>query len=447
MQTKIALKGAANWLVKRHIGPFQYRRRWLDKTQWADAAQLEAIQTQLLNKLLRHCHRTVPYYRQLMDNLNISAEQECSLDILKQFPILTKADVLSAGNAMVSKKYPRRLLHTAYTGGSTGPRLPLRRDYISIGNEHAFVRRQFEWAGLGLSDRCAYLTWRSVANPNAADAKMYAYDPFMKELVLSTFHLSASTIDSYLEAMKQYDVQAMVGYPSAIYEIAKYLKTQGRTFPLRSVLTSSETLGMQQRQALQDAFECDVFDFYGSAERVCYIYTCEKGCYHILPEYGVTELIPCEGANEDCCRIIATGFWNYAMPLIRYDTGDLVRVSGRQCECGRSFPVVDSIVGRACQTIETSSGRVIGLTAIGRLFKNVLLRLADLPIRDSRFVLDDNGGVGFEMIVEQAFSNEDENNLSEIFSEELPNDLPVEVRRVEAFSRTVSGKVVSLVRA
>lgn len=447
MKSSIALKGAANLIVKRFAGPFWYRRRWLNKTQWLDRDQLEALQVSLLNKLLRHCYQTVPYYHTLMDDLKISVERNLPLDIVKKFPILTKADILSAGDNLISRKYPRWSLHTSHTGGSTGARLPLRRDFVSMGNEHAFVRRQFDWAGLDFSTRCAYLTWRSVAAPNESAEKAYAYDPFMKELILSTFHLSAATMDSYLEAMTAYGVGALAGYPSAIYEVAKYLKTQMRTFPLRAVLTSSETLGTEQRRLIQESFESAVYDYYGSAERVCYIHTCEKGHYHILPEYGLTELIPCDEPNEDCCRIVSTGFWNYAMPLVRYDMGDLVRPGEGGCSCGRAFPVVDSIVGRASQTVQTRSGRIIGLTAMGRLLKNVLFRTCRLAIEDSRFVLGENGEIGFEIIPKQGFDKKDEQQLTVVFHEELPDDLNVSIRQVSCFNRSVSGKIISLVQA
>lgn len=447
MNVHVMAQDASNLLVKRYMGPFWHRRRWLNRTQWLDRSSLEAVQRTLLNKLLKHCYKTVPFYRERMDDLKISVERPLPLEIVREFPVLTKADILSAKDTLISRKYPRWSLHTAYTGGSTGPRLPLRRDFVSIGNEHAFVRRQFDWAGIRMSEPCAYLTWRSVADPNDPSQKPYAYAPLMKELILSTFHLSAAMVDDYLAAMRERHVQAIVGYPSAVYEIAKVLTSQGRTFPLRAAMTSSETLGPEQRQTIEEAFVCPVYDYYGSAERVCYIHTCEKGSYHIVPEYGLTELIPCEAPNDDCCRLIATGFWNYAMPLIRYDTGDLVRVSRSECSCGRAFEVVDSIAGRACQTIQTSGGRVIGLTAMARLLKNVLICLARLPVVDSRFILDDGNTIAFEYIPKQQFTEEDGKQIQTIMARELPDDLNVVIRKVNTFDRTASGKIISLVQS
>lgn len=443
---KLILSGLSNCMTKRYFGPFWFRRRWLKKTQWLSQSELETLQLKMFQWLIRHCYDTVPYYRQMMDERNISVDEIVSISDIQRFPILTKADVVQAGSSMFSTRYPHWLLHSAYTGGSTGARLPLRRDIWSIGNEHAFVRRQYDWAHIGLRDRCAYLTWREVAKPNSPCSRPFAYDPFLKELILSTFHLSEDTIPAYVEAIQQYRICALVGYPSAIGEIAHFLLERRKTVPLRSVLTTSEMLGQQQRKMISEAFACPVYDFYGSAERVCYIHTCEKGSYHIVPEYGLTELVPCQVPNEDCCKVISTGFWNRAMPLIRYDMGDMVRPSPDACSCGRFFKTVESIVGRESRSFQTRTGRLIGLTALTRLLKNVLVRLPSLPIKDSQFVYDDQGTINFEYIPASNFTGECVEKLQRILGEELPDDFGVIVHPVSQFHKTVSGKSVSLVK-
>jgi len=181
------------------------------------------------------------------------------------------------------------------------------------------VRRQWDWAGIGLNDRCAFLSGRVIFKPDQTAGRLYAYDPFMKELILSTYHLSPKKAGEYAEIMKDFEVKAVAGYPSAISLLAKSCLEKGIDLKLRAVLTSSETLTSSMRKIIIDAFGCGVFDFYGSAERICYIFTCEHGSYHLIPEYGLTELVPA-GSNGRC-RVISTGFWNLAMPLIRYELG------------------------------------------------------------------------------------------------------------------------------
>ncbi len=359
---------------------------------------------------------------------------------------MTKKDITCANNSLVSQKYSKLLLHTAYTGGTTGPRVALKRNLFSIGNEHAFVRRQFDWAGIALADRCAYMTWRTVVPPNRNSDKTYSYDPCSRELILSTFHLTEDNAKKYIDAIQKYKVKALIAYPSAAAVLAKSVLDNGSSVSLRSVLTTSENLGKREKSLIMQAFKCPVFDFYGTAERTCYIHTCEFECYHIIPEYGLTELIPAEPPYDDCYRIIATGFWNMAMPLIRYQTDDLVKIDEQPCSCGREFTTIKQIIGRQSDSVTTSTGRIIGPTAISRLCKNALIKINALPIIQSQIIKEDNGTLTIEYIPAKNFSSVHKSSLLKICRQELPLDFNIKLKQVDKATKTVSGKSLSLVK-
>ena len=107
----------------------------------------------------------------------------------------------------------------------------------------------------------------------------------------------------------------------------------------------------------------DVACLIGTNERAAAIGTCEHGSYHILSDYGVVELLALEDGSKE---IVGTGFFNSAMPLFRYRTGDAVipTVDGTTCPCGRALPLVQQIVGRVDDYIRTPDGRYIGMMAI-----------------------------------------------------------------------------------
>ncbi|MCS6896455.1 MAG: hypothetical protein NZM29_00650, partial [Nitrospira sp.] len=66
------------------------------------------------------------------------------------------------------------------------------------------------------------------------------------------------------------------------------------------------------------------------------------------------EFLPSEQAGLH--RMIATNLHNTAMPLLRYDTGDLVELAEKPCSCGRAFPLVKRIVGRSDQLLWHRNG-------------------------------------------------------------------------------------------
>lgn len=441
MNFKIMIQGAGQLISKRLAGPFWTRRCWLVKTQWLDKKQLEEIQLMLLRRLVRHSYNTVPFYKELMDERGIQWTDIKKLDDVKLFPILSKKTVLEAEHLIVSAKYPKWTLRATRTGGSTGTPLVIYRNWFSIGNEHAFVRRQWDWAGVSFFDKCAYLMSRVVAKPDQK-CGLYAYDPVMRELILSTHHLSAETAKDYARVMRSYEVKAVVGYPSAIYFLAQTCLNSDIDLRLKATLTTSELLTPSMRDIITQAFHCKVFDFYGSAERVCYIQTCECGNYHIIPEYGLTELIPLEKSDGAQCKVVSTGFWNMAMPLIRYDTGDIVVKSENACPCGRQFPLIESINGREGDVIRTPSGRHLGVTLIIQLLYVIC---GTRSIAESRVIQDAIDHLSIEYVPLKKFDKKDLEDFKSLIVKYIPSELRFDFKKVEAIERTSSGKIRPLV--
>lgn len=442
MNCKVIANGFSKLLVKRIAGPFWLRRRQLSKTQWFDKLELQELQLKLLKRLIGHCYRTVPFYRSLMDNRGIKVEDISTLDDIKKFPILTKKDVLEAGNAIISNKYPKWLLHKANTSGTTGSPLMMQRDLFSIQNEHAFVRRQWEWAGLRFNDRVAYLKGMVIVKPGSKKKVLYGYDPFLKELHLSTYHLSEETAKDYIEAMKRYNVKALYGYPSSVYPVAKTCLDYGIDFNLQAALLTSENLHKSHKETIARAFGCKVFDFYGIAERVCYIFTCDYGNYHLIPEYGLTEYLPIQGVDDGRVKIIATGFWNKTMPLIRYDTGDIVIRSEKKCPCTREFPVIETIIGRECDMIRTSTGKVLGPSIMTAL---VYVVCGASHFVESQIIQDSMDHVVIEYVPAKNCTPKYLSELKAKLTEYFPDDLSFDMKEVAAVQRTQGGKIKAVV--
>jgi phenylacetate-CoA ligase len=318
----------------------------------------------------------------------------------------------------------------------------IRRSLFSIENEHAFVRRQWEWAGLQFKDVVAYLKGMVVAKPGSKRKVLYGYDPFLKELHLSTYHLSKETAKEYIKAMKRYNVKALYGYPSSVYPVAKTCLDCGIDFRLHSVLLTAENLHESHRETIARAFRCKVFDFYGTAERVCYIFTCDHANYHVVPEYGLTEYLPVEGAEDGRDRIIGTGFWNKAMPLIRYDTGDMVIRSSKTCPCGRAFPVIETIIGRECDVITTPTGKVLGPSIMTAL---VYVVCGASNFVESQIIQDSPEHVAIEYVPTKDCSARYLSELEAKLTEYFPDDLSFNLKEVTAVQRTQGGKVKAVI--
>jgi phenylacetate-CoA ligase len=62
--------------------------------------------------------------------------------------------------------------------------------------------------------------------------------------------------------------------------------------------------------------------------------------------------------------VIATGFRNFAMPLIRYNTGDLAEATDGRCPCNRTLPSFGEITGRYGRIAHLPPGTMIPVLAL-----------------------------------------------------------------------------------
>lgn len=255
------------------------------------------------------------------------------------------------------------------TSGSTGRPLTITQDLGTTVKEEAFVYRQLRWAGYQHGDRRAWLRGEVVCNGKPYRGIYGCRDWWSNTLMLSSYHISSHTAQNYLDALKAFNPILIQAYPSSIHALASWMLANKVCYSgssLRAIVTSSETLERSVQECIEQAFGCRVFDWYGQAERVTAIGTCEHGSHHVLTDYGRVELLPDSG---DLYELVGTSYNNSAMRLVRYRTGDLVRISSELCPCGRIFPIVETIIGRRDKVITLADGRQI--SRLGHLFKGM----------------------------------------------------------------------------
>ena len=167
------------------------------------------------------------------------------------------------------------------------------------------------------------------------------------------------------------------GFASYVVSLAQFVQQADLrwTPPLKAVITTSETLSIQGRAAIEEAFGCPVFNRYGSRELGG---NCAQSCaagrgLHFNSEAVFFEVV--DGQDKwvkpgEVGRLVATDLLNYAVPFVRYYTGDIA-AAGTECDCGRGLPLLDRIEGRETETIICPDGKVVSPTVLGlHLFIN-----------------------------------------------------------------------------
>jgi len=300
-------------------------------------------------------------------SLNMGETIEDIEDFIFKFSPIDKLDVISNYLAFFSNKSSKFIYHYGTTSGTSGTPLKIKQSLESVQLEEAFSYRQRKWTGYSLFDRVAWIRGDKIVPVSQSTPPYWCRDYFMNKLLMSSYHISGSSAPIYVKQLEKFDPVLIEAYPSSIITLAKWIKNSGYVYKgqsLKAVMTSSEVFLDEDKILVAEAFNCKVYDWYGQAEHVAAIGTCEYGNKHLLLDYSFVEI---HGYVKQ--EIIGTSYNNIAMPLMRYKTGDFFEPSDDTCLCGRVFPVVKKIYGRSEKGFLLSNGRKI--VFLDHAFKNV----------------------------------------------------------------------------
>ena len=344
------------------------RMRWLlERAQWWPPDRLDDHQMRRLRAVLAHAAADVPFYRTAFAAAGVQPDQVRAVSDLRRLPVVTKRTVLEAGAAMVARDVARFDPVTVASTGTCGPALSVLVDRRTNALEFAFYWRHWGWFGYRLGDRFAHLAWSPFRDAQR-DRPSFT-ERFTGRLLLNATSLSAARAREWASAMVRHRARFLKGHPSALLHFALFVREHRLALPpLRAVFSTGEVLELETRRLIQDVFGAPVADAYGSMERVVAACECPAGRMHVNADYGLwdvehTDRDPLSGQPR--ARIIGTGLYNYSMPLIRFDLGDVVDASPEgPCPCGRTLPTVGRIHGRSVDAITTPDGRVVTAAAV-----------------------------------------------------------------------------------
>jgi phenylacetate-CoA ligase len=354
----------------------------LSRNQWRRPADLERRQFQALEALVRHAYAAVPFYRELYDRWGVSPETLKAPDDLRRFPIVTRQDLQATPrDQLVSHGAdPDRCLRSR-TSGSTG--VPL--EILFEGADRAAMNPSFLRAYMSWGLR----PWHRVATLQARPERLgrrswYQHLGIFRTQVLSSREEPAQ----WIESLREWRPTMLHGYSLTLKLLAEALeRAPSGTLRIPLVTSTSGVLDDDARDRLSATLGARVADIYASDEAGSVIaWECPRCAgYHLSSDTVLTEFLAGEQParpGEDAAVVI-TNLTSRTMPFVRYDQGDVARVSDRLPVCGRGLPLMDSVRGRAGDFILLRSGR----------------KLTPHPFF---LVLDHAAGVGRWQIVQEA---------------------------------------------
>ncbi len=357
--------------------------RGLERSQWYSRDALLDVQNRKLQALVRHAVARVPYYERLFRGIGLSAEDIGNVSDLARVPLLTRETVQNHFHDLTSDDWVRRHPVVNTTSGSTGVPLKylLDRDCVAMG--WACLFRSWEWDGYRIGDRRVLIRgtdFASKGTPLRERIRRYVE----RNLVFSSHAMGPAQALQYARIIRAFRPRYVRGHPSALVAVGTAMLCSALSVEgVRAAYTTGEQLTARQRMLIEQAFRCPVRDQYGLNDGGALILECpdsDAGLYHIVPERSVVEILRIDGTPTppgEVGEIVTTDLHNYAMPFIRYRTGDLAVLEDGRCSCGREFPAVRRIEGRIISALKRCDGTTVTGLVLSDAFEQLVLMRHD----------------------------------------------------------------------
>ena len=434
----VSLQNAAcsfeGWRIRRNRYDAKFKLMYEELRGQAYISRDEASELRdgRLRKFIEWSVKTVPHYKKIFGELGIDPEDIQCLDDLHKLPIIEKRDVQLYPESFISRSIPKRQQVVCHTSGSTGAGLHVLATREAIKEQFAVYWRYLAWHGLTMDKWKGYFGGRSVVPTNARRGPYWRCNVPGRQVLYSGYHMSEATMPSYVENLNAVRPPWIVGYPSLISLLASHMLESGRglTYQPEGIALSSENLMPAQVVKIERAFGVKPIQEYGQVEAVANISECEMGCLHVDEDFSAVEFIP---IGDGMYRVVGTNFSNMAMPLIRYDTGDIVKLGETRCGCGRPGRVVESIDGRCEDFITLDDGTRVG--RMDHIFKDML------NISEAQIYQCQPGKIELRIVKGAVYDSKDEFHLIDEVRCRVGDRCEVSVKYVDQITRTGRGKL------
>lgn len=396
--------------------------------------RVQAFQLERLRAIVAYASRHVPYYRELFKSVGLTADDIQRPEDIRAIPLLSKQTVRERLSEFISDELAALNVRTISTSGTTGTGLRFPITLEAERWQWAVLWRFRRRFGMDNTMWYAHFFGRSMVPFSQRHPPFWRINRPGKQVFFSAYHVKDRNLPTYVRELDRRQPAWIQGYPSLLTLVARYIMETGdglRYVP-RFVATSSETLLDHQKEVIARAFGTPCRQWYSQTEAVASITECPEGRLHVDEDFGYVELVPdADGTYE----LITTGFYNFAFPLIRYETGDIVALPHREsvCPCGCPGRVVTSIDGRVEDYILTPDGRRIG--RMDHVFKGMT------TVREAQLVQKQVDTILIRIVAGSGFAQRDERKIEVAVQSRVGADMKVQFTRVGAIERTRHGKL------
>ncbi|WP_459209514.1 phenylacetate--CoA ligase family protein [Aquimarina rhabdastrellae] len=315
--------------------------------------EITKLQEQKLQEHLQYLQANSPYYQRLFKTHNIDITTIKTIDDLQQIPITTKEDLQHYNDDFLCVP-KNEIVDYVTTSGTLGK--PVTFALTDADLDRLAYNEAISFAGAGVTqDDVVQLTTTLDRRFMAG----LAYFLGTKKLGAAMVRVGSGIPELQWDSIKRFDTTYLIAVPSFLLKMIAYAEANDIDYknssvkaaicigePLRDQDFNLNTLG----QRIKDKWDIELYSTYASTEMSTAFTECKahRGGHH-HPELIITEVIDDDGQpvkDGEAGELTITTLDVKAMPLLRYTTGDIVKVHREACICERTTMRLSPVLGR-----------------------------------------------------------------------------------------------------
>ena len=332
------------------------------RNEFRSAEEQAARWDAAVRDLLSYAGAHVPYYRNLLRQCGLSAEDFDGLRKLSLLPLLTKSDIQRDPKQFRSEKLPdgHDVAMILSSSGTTGEPVAVAHTSQSRSMLSLLKQRELRWFRFDPKGKLAYIR-AALDLPRHEDGRYVEVGETLRLAGWMYIRNICQTgpfvcfsdkneIDKQLEWLSREQPDYLVCNAPHLEHLALAAQDLPRIANLKAAQAVSSQFTEEMRHRVHRTFGIPTHQNYGLNEIGIVAARCpEGGRYHVHVENCVLEIVdeegnPCRPGEKG--RVLVTALRNAAMPLIRYDADDLAVLAEGPCPCGRTLPAFAEIIGR-----------------------------------------------------------------------------------------------------
>lgn len=319
----------------------------------ASKGEIKEFQEKKLKELLVYLSENSPYYKALFQKEGININDVNSIEDLQKIPVTSKTDLQQYNDDFFCVPM-HKIIDYATTSGTLGS--PVTFGLTDEDLERLAYNEAISFACAGIKEGDVVQLMTTMDRRFMAGL---AYFLGLRKLKAGVIRVGAGIPELQWDSILKYKPKYLIAVPSFLLKMIEYAEHNNIDYnnsSIEGVVCIGESLRNQDfspsilAEKITDKWKIKLYSTYASTEMSTAFTECEafSGGHH-HPELIITEILDDNDnpvADGESGELTITTLGVEGMPLLRFKTGDIVKLHSEPCTCGRNTHRIGPVVGR-----------------------------------------------------------------------------------------------------